>query len=116
MAVTFTFRSLTRLEFERRRRCWTQTDLAYHVRLHQGQISLIECGRRPPTEEEAARIGHVLGVRPESLLEPVSLETHPNDAFGLGDLQVPSPPSTDELTERIRNARAAEQQPKKRTR
>jgi transcriptional regulator with XRE-family HTH domain len=97
--MTVTFRSPTRLEFERRRRGWSRYDLAYHAGLHQPEISNIESGQRSLSEENAIRIGRALDVRPETLMEPV---TYPPD-------EVPPPPTTAEVTSRIRDARDAEQ-------
>ena len=62
---------MTRMETERRRRGWSQTELAYHSRLSQGDISRIERRRIIPTELYLSRVGRVLGIPLEELLEEV---------------------------------------------
>ena len=63
---------MTRIEYERRRRAWTQTDLAYHARSTQSQISLFERRVLLPSERTLEKLARALGVRPEGLLESVS--------------------------------------------
>ena len=70
---------MTRLEFERRRRGWNQVSLAYHARLGQGDISMIERRRLMPTPRIVARLAQAVDVQPESLLDEVTAtgETEP---------------------------------------
>jgi|SoiMetStandDraft_5_1073268.scaffolds.fasta_scaffold3124348_1 transcriptional regulator with XRE-family HTH domain len=61
---------MTRLQEERRRRGWTQLDLAYHARVQPSEISKIENGRLRPYPGQLARLARVLGViEPDALLE-----------------------------------------------
>lgn len=62
---------MTRLEFERRRRCWNQTDLAYHSRITQGEVSRLERGRMTLTPTYAGRLAKALGVPADVLLSKV---------------------------------------------
>jgi transcriptional regulator with XRE-family HTH domain len=64
---------VTLLEAERRLRRWTQTELAFYADLSQGEISRFERRRALPSPRHAARLGHVLGVRPETLLDDVDV-------------------------------------------
>lgn len=65
---------MTRVEYERRRRGWTQTELAFHARLHQGEISRIECRRIIPTHLYRERLSRALGVAEEDLLDEVDAD------------------------------------------
>jgi transcriptional regulator with XRE-family HTH domain len=62
---------MTKLEFERRRRGWTQTTLAFYARGTQADISSMECRRLIPTPRVAARYAHALGIAPSELLDEV---------------------------------------------
>ena len=59
---------MTRMESERRRRGWTQTDLGYHSRMAQSDVSRIEQRRMIPTETYLRRIAHALGIPIDVLL------------------------------------------------
>ena len=63
---------MTRVEYERRRRGWNQTTLAYHSGTTQGEVSLIERRRLVPTINVAERIARVLELPPESLQDDVT--------------------------------------------
>jgi transcriptional regulator with XRE-family HTH domain len=63
---------MTRVEYERRRRQWNQTALAYHSGTTQGEVSLIERRRLVPTVNVAERIARVLELPPESLQDDVT--------------------------------------------
>ena len=58
---------MKRLQTERQRRGWTQTQLAAAAGLHQAQVSLIENGRTVPTEDQLARLADALEVSPRDL-------------------------------------------------
>ncbi len=62
---------MTRIEFERRRRGWTQTTLGYHARMTQSDVSRIECRRFHPTRLYLGRISHALGIPADELLDEV---------------------------------------------
>lgn len=62
---------MTRLEHERRKRGWSQTALAYQVRMHQPDISAAETGRRGLSPGYAERLSQVLGVPADALLDDV---------------------------------------------
>ena len=59
---------MTRLEQERRKRGWTQIQLAYRAKLQQGDISAMERGRRRLGPKRMARLAKVLGVPAAELL------------------------------------------------
>jgi len=60
------------IEFARRRKHWSQQQLAALVRLTQSNISAIERGVLLPTPEERERLARALDVDPASLLAPVA--------------------------------------------
>ena len=61
---------MTRLQHERRRRGWTQLDLAYHARVQPSEISKIENGRLRPYPAQLTRLARALGViEPDTLLK-----------------------------------------------
>ena len=65
---------MNRLKFERIKRGWTQTTLAYLAKLPQPVICLIETGRQNPTTDELDALGRALGISPASvLLKPVTV-------------------------------------------
>lgn len=64
----------TRLAAERRRRGWTQVDLAHYARLSAADVSRIESGRMRPYPAQAARIAHALGIDVTQLLALVEPE------------------------------------------
>src|SRR5262245_32384853 len=47
---------MTRMEFERRRRGWTQIDLAFHSRVTNSEISRYERGQARPYPNQATRL------------------------------------------------------------
>jgi ribosome-binding protein aMBF1 (putative translation factor) len=53
---------------ERKRRGWTQTDLSYHSRVPQADISRIESGRLKPTLGQLERLARALGMNPADLM------------------------------------------------
>ncbi|HAM40267.1 MAG TPA: transcriptional regulator [Candidatus Omnitrophica bacterium] len=60
---------MTRLEQERRRRQWTQTDLAARAKMGQSDISLLESGKIVYIgRKRLARLARVLGISAEALL------------------------------------------------
>ena len=63
---------MTRLEFERRRRGWTQTVLAFHAGVTPSLVSLVECRRMKPTPTCAARLGQPLGLSGDAVLDEVT--------------------------------------------
>jgi transcriptional regulator with XRE-family HTH domain len=56
-----------RIREERQRLGWTQTDLAYHSRVSNAEISRIESGRLKPSLGQLERLARALGVRPEEI-------------------------------------------------
>jgi transcriptional regulator with XRE-family HTH domain len=61
----------TVLEFARRDRKWSQTQLATVTRLRQNFISQIECGLAVPDGDQLERLAKALGVSADALLDPV---------------------------------------------
>ena len=59
---------MIRLKFERIKRGWTQTTLAYLAQLPQPVICLIETGRQNPTTDELDALGRTFGIAPPSVL------------------------------------------------
>ena len=57
-----------RIELERRRRRWTQTQLAAAAGIHQAQVSLIENGRALPSTAQLARLSNALRIPARELL------------------------------------------------
>jgi transcriptional regulator with XRE-family HTH domain len=62
---------MTRLEAERRRRGWTQTELGCYARLAQSEVSRLERRRALPAPSHAERLATLLGIPPGALLEEV---------------------------------------------
>jgi ribosome-binding protein aMBF1 (putative translation factor) len=60
-----------RIAKERRRRGWTQTQLAAKARLSTSDVSRIETGRMRPYPVQAERLARALNLRVESLLDEV---------------------------------------------
>ena len=65
---------VTRLEFERRRRGWSQTELAFYAQMHQPDVSRFERQLQRPSPERRERLSRVLGVAPDELLDEVAVE------------------------------------------
>jgi transcriptional regulator with XRE-family HTH domain len=64
---------MTKMEVERRKRRWTQIDLAYHARLTNADISRFERGQARPYPAQARRLSAVLGIVEEQLLDHVDV-------------------------------------------
>lgn len=62
---------MTRLEYERKKRGWTQTDLAYHAKVSVPDISKIERGWMKPFPRYAKRLSEVLGIPEDELTKEV---------------------------------------------
>lgn len=62
---------MTRLEAERRRRGWTQTELGCHAQLAQSEVSRLERRRAIPAPNHVHRLATLLGITPDSLLDEV---------------------------------------------
>ena len=65
---------MIRLKAERLRRGWSQQTLAYHAGMQGADICRMETGILRPYPGQAQRLGAVLGLLPEELLEEVSVE------------------------------------------
>jgi transcriptional regulator with XRE-family HTH domain len=61
-----------RMTAERRRRGWTQTDLAYKAKVAISEISRIETGRAKPYPGQQARLARALQLDPATLLDEVT--------------------------------------------
>lgn len=73
------------IEFKRRERGWSQTQLAQLVRIGQPWISLIELGKFIPAPAQLARLARAFDIAPEDVLKPVTITTRgPADAGELG--------------------------------
>ena len=73
---------MTRLEVERRRRGWSQTELAFHTQMHQPDVSRFERGLQSPLPERASRLARVLGVPADKLLDEVQEPEAAEEAAG----------------------------------
>lgn len=62
---------MTNMERERKRRQWTQTELAFRAGLHQSQVSAIERGKLEPSDEVRAALAAQLRIELETLLDEV---------------------------------------------
>ena len=65
---------MTRIEFERRRRGWSQTVLAYHANMAQADVSRFERRRAVASCAHLDRIEHALGVPAQQLLDEVTAD------------------------------------------
>lgn len=65
---------MTKMKAERKRRGWTQTQLASRAGLHQSQISAFEKAARQPNEDHARRIAVVLKLDASELLDEAAEE------------------------------------------
>lgn len=61
------------LEFERRKRRWSQAHLADLAGMPQSDISLLETGRLRPSDSQAARLVAVLGIAADVLFLEVAV-------------------------------------------
>jgi len=61
-----------RVAAARRRKGWSQTDLAKRARLTRGSVANIELGRQRAPLETVWRIGEALGIEPRMLLPSMS--------------------------------------------
>lgn len=59
---------MIRLKFERIKRGWSQTTLAYLAKLPQPLICLIETKRQNPTTDELDALSRALGIAPPRVL------------------------------------------------
>jgi transcriptional regulator with XRE-family HTH domain len=59
------------IEFARRQKQLTQTQLSMATRIASHFISLLENSRAIPTEDQAQRLATALGVPADTLLQPV---------------------------------------------
>jgi transcriptional regulator with XRE-family HTH domain len=66
------------IEFKRRERRWTQSQVAQLVRIGQPVISLIEQGRFIPTPDQLARLGRALDIPADDVLKPVQFTPVPD--------------------------------------
>ncbi len=62
---------MKRLELERRKRGWSQLQLAFFASVANTDISRFERGYGRPYPAQAARIATVLGLQPHELLAEV---------------------------------------------
>ena len=62
---------MTVLEAERKSRAWTQTALAFHAEVTQGEISKFERRQAVPRPGQTERLARVLGVPADVLLREV---------------------------------------------
>jgi len=62
---------MLRIEHERKRRGWTQTELAYHANMSSQDISRIERGWLKPYNGMAARLSEALGIPADELTKEV---------------------------------------------
>lgn len=60
------------IELARRQKDWPQTKLSAETRIATHFISLIENGRGIPSEDQAKRLAHALGIPVETLLQPAA--------------------------------------------
>ena len=61
------------LEYRRRERRWTQSQVAQLVRIGQPVISLIEQGRFIPTPDQLARLDRALDIPADDVLKPITV-------------------------------------------
>jgi transcriptional regulator with XRE-family HTH domain len=66
---------MLRIEFERRRRKLSQTDVARLAHVRQQDVSLIEQGRYIPLANQLERLARVFCVSASTLLQPVEIVT-----------------------------------------
>ena len=64
----------SRMRAERRRRQWTQTELAYKAKLSTTDVSKFETGRARPYPKQAARLARALNLQVDQLLDPTPPE------------------------------------------
>ena len=64
---------MTRLEFERRRRGWTQVELAHVAGVANTSVSRYERGWAKPYPAEAIRLARALGITVNGLLNQVQV-------------------------------------------
>jgi ribosome-binding protein aMBF1 (putative translation factor) len=87
--VNLEFREMLRIRWERLRRGWTQTALAYKARLSASDVSKIETGMLRPYPKQARALGAALQVPTNALLEEV--EGRPEDRRAEeGDADIPA--------------------------
>ena len=61
------------IEFKRRERRWTQSQVAQLAKINQPLISLIEQGRFIPTPDQLARLGRAFDIAPDDVLKPSAI-------------------------------------------
>ena len=62
---------MLRLKFERKRKGWNQTALAYHAKISVSDVSRIETGRFRPYDNQLKKLSRVLGVSAAELMKEV---------------------------------------------
>lgn len=62
---------MLKIEHERKKRSWTQTELAYHANMSSQDISRIERGWLKPYNGMAKRLSKALGIPANELTEEV---------------------------------------------
>lgn len=65
---------MLRIKFERLRRGWSQTVLAYHATMSVADVSRIESGRLRPYPSQLEKLATALSVQPDALLKDVPAE------------------------------------------
>jgi len=64
-------REVSRLELERRKRGWTQKDLADRLSVWPQFVSAIERGRVQPSDAVRKQLGRLFKMQVETLLQPL---------------------------------------------
>jgi transcriptional regulator with XRE-family HTH domain len=68
---------MLRVKYERLKRNWNQTTLAFHSGLSVPEVSRIETGRLRPYPGQLARLADTLGVTGDALLQEVNADVRP---------------------------------------
>src|SRR5437016_3185041 len=78
---------ITRLQYERVRRCLTQRTLGVLTRIRTQVIGQIELGHLVPTQPKLQRLSAVLGVAAGDLLKPYRLVPGEEDQLSVARLR-----------------------------